>query len=54
MNPSTSLIAGRNTYNPCLVVLRKKGYTLWVDELDERLLWNARRELSAFSAYSPP
>ena len=53
MNPK-SLVAAGNTYNPSLVVLRKKGYRLWTELGQDNLLWNAEREGRTFLAYSPP
>lgn len=50
----TNLVAAGNTYNPSLIVLRTKGYHLWIDEDGERNLWNASREGNKFMAYSPP
>jgi len=50
----TGLIAAGNTYNPCLLLLRDKGYQLSAEESGERLLWNASRDNHSFTAYSPP
>jgi len=54
MIQSTNLVAAGNTYNPCLLLLRDKGYQLSAEESGERLLWNARKGDHAFMAYSPP
>jgi hypothetical protein len=56
MNPTvqTSLVASGNTYNPCLIVLREKGYELWLEKGDERSLWCARKDGQSFLAYSGP
>jgi hypothetical protein len=50
-----SLVASGNTYNPSLLVLREKGYDLWLEKgADERSLWCARKGLQSFLAYSGP
>ncbi len=50
----TSLVAAGNTYNPCLVVLRDKGYDLSVEEADDDMLWSAQKGRHRFMGYSPP
>lgn len=54
MREPTSLVAAGNTYNPCLLLLRDKGYHLWAEESDDRMLWNASKNEHQFMAYSPP
>ena len=54
MPQQTSLAASGNTYNPCLLMLKSKGYCLWAEESGERLLWNASKGCHSFMAYSPP
>jgi hypothetical protein len=54
MKEPMSLVAAGNTYNPCLLILRSKGYELWAEESNERLLWNASKDGNFFMAYSPP
>lgn len=54
MAESRSLVAAGNTYNPCLLILRGKGYELWVEEGENQSYWNARKEGRYFMAYSPP
>lgn len=49
-----SLVASGNTNNPCLIVLRKKGYDLWLERGDEQTLWCARKDDRRFTAYSGP
>ncbi len=49
-----SLVASGNTYNPCLIVLRNKGYELWLEQGDEQTLWCARKGDQSFLAYSGP
>jgi hypothetical protein len=49
-----SLVASGNTYNPCLIVLRNKGYELWLEQGDEQTLWCARKGAQRFLAYSGP
>ena len=52
---STGISAAGNTYNPCLLVLRSKGYELWAEETeDHRMIWNARMGSHSLSGYSPP
>jgi hypothetical protein len=49
-----SLVASGNTYNPSLIVLRKKGYELWLEQGEEGSLWCARKDSHTFLAYSGP
>lgn len=51
--PTCIILAG-NTYNPCLVVLRQKGYRLWVEGRKDRNIWCARKAHREFAAYSAP
>ena len=48
------MIAAGNTYNPCLLILRTKGYELSAEESGERLLWNASKNDNSFTGFSPP
>ncbi len=51
----SSLVASGNTYNPSLIVLRNKGYDLWLEQADDgSTLWCARRGEQSFLAYSGP
>jgi hypothetical protein len=50
----SSLVASGNTYNPCLIVLRDKGYELWLEKGEDRSLWCARKDGQSFLAYSGP
>ena len=50
----TSITAAGNTYNPCLLVLQKKGFELRAEELDNGSLWCASKDGRKFSGYSPP
>jgi hypothetical protein len=51
----SSLVASGNTYNPSLIVLRNKGYELWLEQADdESTLWCARKGDQSFLAYSGP
>lgn len=54
MTESESIVAAGNTYNPCLLILRGKGYELSAEESGERLLWNAKKDSHSFMGYSPP
>lgn len=51
---AVSLVASGNTYNPCLIVLRKKGYDLWLEKGDNGSLWCARKGEHSFLAYTGP
>ncbi|HEY2156726.1 MAG TPA: hypothetical protein VGH33_13930 [Isosphaeraceae bacterium] len=50
----SSLVAAGNTYNPCLLVLREKGYDLWAEEGLQSMIWSAAKDGHEFAAYSPP
>ena len=50
----TGLVASGNTYNPSLVVLREKGYDLWLESNDGGSLWCAKKGEQHFLAYSGP
>jgi hypothetical protein len=51
----SSLVASGNTYNPSLIVLRDKGYHLWLEKGDDgSSLWCARKGEHSFLAYSGP
>lgn len=57
LEPSSSLVASGNTYNPCLIVLRDKGYQLWLEHADgedDPMLWCAKKGAESFTAYSGP
>ena len=54
-NVQSSLVASGNTYNPSLIVLRDKGYDLWLEKADDgSSLWCARKGDQRFLAYSGP
>jgi hypothetical protein len=53
-NLQTSLVASGNTYNPSLIVLRDKGYDLWLEPGENGSLWCARKGDQSFLAYSGP
>jgi hypothetical protein len=51
----SGLVASGNTYNPSLIVLRNKGYDLWLEKGDDgSSLWCARKGEQSFLAYSGP
>ena len=50
----SSLVASGNTYNPSLIVLRDKGYDLWLEKRDNGSLWCAKKGEQSFLAYSGP
>lgn len=54
MKQSTSLISYGNTYNPCLLLLREKGYELAAEDTGERMLWYAHKSEHTCMATSPP
>lgn len=49
-----SVVASGNTYNPSLIVLRKKGYELWLEKGENGNLWCARKGDRTFLAYTGP
>jgi hypothetical protein len=49
-----NLFAAGNTYNPSLIVLKRKGYQLWAKEYNGGVLWMASKDQDSFSADSPP
>ena len=50
----SSLVASGNTYNPSLIVLRQKGYDLWLEKAEDGSLWWAKKGDQCFLAYSGP
>ena len=48
------LAASGNTYNPCLIVLRQKGYEVWLEKGDNGSLWCAKKAGQSFLAYTGP
>jgi hypothetical protein len=50
----SSLVAAGNTNNPSLIVLRQKGYDLWLEKSDDRSLWCAKKGPHSFMAYTGP
>jgi hypothetical protein len=51
----SSLVASGNTNNPSLIVLRAKGYDLWIEKAeDDQSLWCAKKGTQSFLAYSGP
>jgi hypothetical protein len=50
----SSLVASGNTYNPSLIVLRKKGYDLWLEKGTNGTLWCAKKGEHCFLAYTGP
>jgi hypothetical protein len=53
-NVQSSLVASGNTYNPSLIVLRDKGYDLWLEKGENGSLWCAKKGDQRFLAYSGP
>ena len=53
-NVQTSLVASGNTYNPSLIVLRNKGYELWLEKGENGSLWCAKKGDQSFLAYNGP
>ncbi len=51
---ASSLVASGNTYNPSLIVLRQKGYKLWLEKGDNGSLWCAKKGEQSFLAYTGP
>ena len=50
----SSLVSSGNTYNPSLIVLRQKGYDLWLEKGETSTLWCARKGEQSFTAYTGP
>jgi hypothetical protein len=50
----SSLVASGNTYNPSLIILREKGYDLWLERGEDGSLWCAKKGGQSFLAYSGP
>ncbi len=50
----SALVASGNTYNPSLIVLRQKGYDLWLENGENSSLWLAKKGNQSFLAYSGP
>lgn len=50
----SALVASGNTYNPSLIVLRDKGYELWLEHGESGSLWCAKKGGQSFLAYSGP
>ena len=48
------LVASGNTYNPSLLVLRQKGYHLWLEKGENGTLWCASKDDHSFLAYNGP
>jgi hypothetical protein len=46
------LVASGNTYNPCLIVLRQKGYEVWLEKGNHGSLWCAQKGDRSFLAYN--
>ena len=56
MGSKLTLVDAMNTYNPALLVLRRKGYHVWVDPGDEESEdedWRARKDERDFIASDP-
>jgi hypothetical protein len=51
---ASSLVAAGNTYNPSLIVLRQKGYELWLEKGENRSLWCGKKGDVSFLAYWGP
>lgn len=51
---ASRLVASGNTYNPSLIVLRQKGYELWLEKGENGSLWCARKGDKSFLAYTGP
>ena len=50
----TCLVASGNTYNPSLIVLRQKGYDVWLEKGHSGSLWCAKKGDQSFLAYTGP
>ncbi len=54
LQAQSSLVASGNTYNPSLIVLRQKGYDLWLEKGEPGNLWCARKGDHSSLAYTGP
>ncbi|ADG66885.1 hypothetical protein Plim_1045 [Planctopirus limnophila DSM 3776] len=54
--PNTlNITAAGNTYNPCLIVLKDKGYELYADcSENDTTVWYAKKPGLRLSGFSPP
>jgi hypothetical protein len=50
----STLVASGSAANPSLIVLRDKGYDLWLEPAEGGSLWCARKGAKSFLAYSGP
>ncbi len=50
----SALVASGSTYNPSLIVLRNKGYELWLECGDKGSFFCAKKGDQSFLAYSGP
>lgn len=48
------IVASGNTYNPSLIVLRQKGYDVWLEKGDNGSLWCAKKGDQGFLGYTGP
>jgi hypothetical protein len=48
----SSLVVAGNTLNPSLLVLRDKGYDVWLEKGDNGSFWCAKKADQRFLAYS--
>lgn len=54
MQVQSCFVASGNTYNPSLLVLRRKGYQLWLEKGDNGSLWCAKKGDKSFLGYTGP
>ncbi len=50
----TGISAAGNTNNPCLLILREKGYRLWLEPMEQGSLWCAEKDGVGFMGHSGP
>jgi hypothetical protein len=54
MKTPVNIVAAGNTHNPCLLLLKRKGYQLQAEESGGQVLWTAGKDDNTYLAYSPP
>jgi hypothetical protein len=48
----STLVASGNTNNPSLLVLRQKGFDIWLEKSEDATLWCAKKGDQSFMAYT--
>ncbi|EAQ78297.1 hypothetical protein [Blastopirellula marina] len=51
---NSGISAAGNTSDPCLILLRSRGYHLWLEPTQRGSLWGAEKSGISFTGYSGP